>query len=152
MGALQVIAGVDWHLFQESFVDEQLLVVTLFVKQFWGCKCPALKLMGLLLNLDVPLLPLLHLKQLLYHRCDRFHFLLRVLLDFIQKIPHRLWVVSDLIWHAIKQTELGDQTNFPSVLIRNQHWLSFVCDLEVVLLEMVLGYRDLCAISELEEC
>ena len=102
-----MFCGVYRHLLEESLGDEQFLIGVLLLVELWDCESSALEDLWLLFYFDVPLLPLLLLEEGLGHLDDRVHFLLRVLLDAVQKLSHASWVASDGVWHTVDPAELG---------------------------------------------
>lgn len=143
---------VDWHLLQESLVGVELLSFSLLVLEFRSSKLSTLEDLWILIHLNVPLSPLLHAEELTDHLDNRVHLLLWVLLYSVEKGSHAPTVLSDLVWHSIKQAELRWHTDVPTILLHDEHWLSLVGDLHIVLLVEVLRNTNLSAVLHLKEC
>lgn len=124
----EFVTLIDRHLLEESLICEEMLVISFFVDQFWSCKSSALKKLWLLIDLDVPLSPLLHLEQTVDHADDRFHLLIWSLFRLVQQRSHGSAVVSDGVWHAIHQAKLRRQTDGSPLVHDLQHWLPLLAD------------------------
>jgi hypothetical protein len=73
------------------------------------------------------------------------------LLYLVEESSHASAVVSDRVWNTIQQTELRWDTDVSTTLLHDEHWLSLVSDLELILLVEILGNTDLSSIVHLKE-
>lgn len=126
--SLQLISIENGHFFQKWLVDEKAHVISFFVNQLWRCKSPTLDDLRLLLNGDVPFLPLAHLQEFVDHVCYLLKLISGRLLDSIEELPHLLSAVSNLLWHSILQAKLGRNLDVPSMRVDDKHWLLFCSD------------------------
>lgn len=148
---LENITVVNWHLLEESFTGVELLVVSLLVDELWNSQLSALESLRLVVDADVPLLPLFHFEELLHHTLDVVQLLLRSLFDFTEESSHGCWVASDRVWNTINQAELRRDLSIVALVPDDEHWLSLVGDLEIVSLVEVLGHGDFLAVSKIEK-
>ena len=143
------LAIVDGHLLEEPLVAEQL-VLTFLVNELWLSEASALEPERLCLDGDAPLgkLGLASLEQLAHHLVDLLHLLLRVVADLVEQRPHRLGVATDAVGHAVDEAELAGNHQVAILAgLHVDHGLALVRDLQLVLLEEVLGHADLRAIA-----
>ena len=120
------------------------------MNEFRNGEASAFDHLCLVLDLDVPLLPLAHLEQFIDHHSDAFHLLVWRLFDRIEKLSHGFSTISNRIWYAISETELCWNIYSFGALTNNYHWLVVVTHFQLVGLVEVLGNAHLVTILELE--
>lgn len=101
--------------------------------------------------MNIPLGPLAHLEELVYHIIDRSALLLWCLSHLLKKLSHLLTILSNGLWNTINANKFSRKKNFISSLLDNKERLSLVSHLQLVSLVEVLGDRDLLSILHLDK-
>lgn len=97
----QLITIEYGQFFQQWLVNKKANIFSLFVNQLRSCKSSTLYDLRLLLNFDVPFVPLADFQEFVDHVRDLLKLIFGRLPDLAEELSHLLSAVSNLLRHSI---------------------------------------------------
>lgn len=74
--------------------------------EFWQLQSAAFEDLWFIFDLNVEVSPFLHEFETIHELLKALHLLLWIEVDVTTEISHQAWVLPDLIWYSVDNTEL----------------------------------------------